>query len=271
MSTRLIFNSVQRTSGRPAKCNYKLPQPGIRGTGFSIDRIEVPHVFLNVNSLNNTIQWTDDVSNVITSTLTSGNYTIDELMSHMASVMTTATLGNGGTASYLVTLDNGTISNKINITNNLGANFSIEWSTNSVTQQLAYDLGFSPVNADTDIGRPSIVDSTGASSYTANNQFWIGQPKTINIKSSLAQYCLIPPAISVLRNGGRFNIIDQMLVPTVPSEITTYYPNFEKVFPMSLDTVISEVSFELLDDEFQTLDLQGREWTIVLNIYGYNT
>lgn len=264
-TTKLILNSSQRSSGTPQKCSYTLKNPGIRAKAYEVLKIEIPHSFYNITDNNNKIFWTDDTSTAQESTLTNGNYSIDELLTHIASVMTTDTLADTGTASYLVTKDDNT--NKITITNNLAANFSIEWSTNSITQQLAYDLGFFPTPSSEDTGRPTIIDLTGTNSYTANNQYWIGTPKNINVKSNLAQMAIKQPSITILKDGGIFNILDQILVPTVAGEITTYEPQRSIVVPMSEQTIF-ELNFELLDDDFNCLDLNGREWSIVILLHG---
>jgi hypothetical protein len=263
-TTKLILNSSQRTSGKPECCSFILKQPGIRAEAFEVLKVEIPHSFYNITDANNQIDWEDDTGTSQVSTLTNGNYSTDELLTHISNVMTADTLADTGTATYTASKDANT--KKITITNNLLANFEIHWSTNDITQQLARDLGYFETPSAEDRGQPAVVDLTGAATYTANNQYWIGTPKNINIKSNLSGYALKQPAITVLKGGGVFNILDQMLVPTVAGEITVYEPYKSIINKMNSNTIF-ELNFELLDSEFNKLDLNGREWSIVILLH----
>lgn len=260
-TTKLILNSNQRTSGKSHCCTFILQNPGIRAKAYEVLKVEVPHSFYNITAANDTIEWTDDTASALTSTLTHGNYSTDELLTHIGTVMTADTIAGGGTASYTMTKN--TITKKITVTNNLGANFSIEWGTNAVTKQLAWDLGFFPTPSQEDRGKPDPITLTGAGTYTSNNQYWIGTPKNINIKSNLAQLSRSPPAITVMKGGGVFSILDQMLVSTTAGEITVYEPAKTVKVPIS-NNMIFDLTFELLDGDFNGLDLNGRDWSIVL-------
>lgn len=259
-TTKLILNSANRSGGTPHKCRFVLRSPGLNATSYQVKKIEIPHSFYNITNLNNTIVWTDDAANDITSTLTNGNYSIDELLTHIGNVMTTDTLANGGTASYTATKDTNT--KKITITNNLGANFDIDWATNSITQQLAYDLGFYPTPSDEDTTRPTPVNVSATSSHLANNSYWIGSPKNILIKSSLASRAFKPACNTLAKGGGQIAILEQLLVNTVAGEITTQeFVNPDKV-QMTAHNTLYELDFELLDQDLNPLDLNGREWSI---------
>lgn len=259
--TQLILNSSQRTSGTPQNPTWVLRNPGIRMDAYEVHRVNISHSFYNITQNNNVIYWTDDTSTAQVSTLTVGNYSIDELLMHIGDVMTADTLADTGTASYSATKN--TNSNKITITNNLLANFSIEWSTDAVSKQLACDLGFFPTPHIEDRNKPDPIDLTGDSAYTANNAYWVGRPRTINIKSNLAQMGIRPACNSVLKDGGLFNILTQVLVPTVSGEIITYNADYRVKVPVS-GNMIFEITMELLDEQFKQLDLNGIDWQIIL-------
>lgn len=257
-TTKLILNSAQRTSGTSHKCSYTLTNPGIRADAYEVLKIEIPHSFYNITDANNTIAWVDELSASLTTTLTNGNYSTTELLTHIAAEMNSDATG---VAVYTVTTNNNT--KKIFIANDTVANFSINWATNDVTKQLAWDLGFYPTQTDEDRGRQDPVNLTGAATYTSSNQYWIGTPKNINIKSNLAQMARRPAAFTVMKGGGVFNILDQMLVTTVAGEITVYEPSKTVKVPIS-NNMIFEITFELLDNDFEPLDLNGRDWSISL-------
>lgn len=263
-TTKLILNSAQRTYGKSHCCGYVLKNPGIRADAYELLKVEVPHTFYNITDANNSIEWTDDTATALTTTLTNGNYSTSELLTHIGAAMTASTLAATGTASY--TMTKGDNSNKITTTNNLLQNFSIEWGTNAITKQLACDLGYFPTQSQEDRGKPVPITLSGANSYTAANQYWIGTPKNINIKSNLSQMSLRPPAITVNKNGGVFNILDQMLVQTVAGEITVYEPSARVKVPINTN-MIFDINFELLDGDFNALDLNGRDWSITLLLH----
>lgn len=259
-TTKLILNSANRTYGKPHSCTFVLKGTGIHATSYQVKKIEIPHSFYNITDLNNKIYWTDDTSTAQISTLTNGNYSIDDLLTHIGNVMTTDTLADTGTASYTATRNNTT--KKITFTNNLLANFSIEWGTNSITKKLAYDLGFYPSPSSEDFGRPDPVTVSGSSSYTGNNSYWIGTPKNILIKSNLGNRAFKAPCVTLAKGGGTSNILEQVLVNTIAGEITTQeFINPVKV-PMTPHNALYEISLELVDEDFNILDLNGREWSI---------
>lgn len=258
-TTKLILNSANRTSGTSQKCKFVLRTPGILATSYQVKKIEVPHSFYNITNLNNKIVWVDDAANSLTTTLTNGNYSISDLLTHIGTVMTASTVGAGGTASYSLTADNNT--KKITITNNLLANFSIDFGASNITKQLAYDLGFFPTPTQQDCCRPTPIELTGSNAYTANNVYWIGSPKNILIKSNLASRNYKPACNTLAKNGGQIGILEQLLVNTLSGEITTQEfanPDMIKISPRP----IFELDFELLDQELNQLDLNGREWSI---------
>ena len=261
---RLTINSKDRTFGTSSNFRKIFTQPGIRARAYQVLKIEIPHTFFNITSNNDTLYWTDDTSTAQVSSLTHGNYTTTEFLDHLGTVMTTDTLADTGTATYTASVN--TITGKITITNNLLANFSIEWSTDTVSQRLAYDLGFTPVQNIGDVGAPVVVDSTGAATYTANNTYWIGVPKNINIKSNLTRYALTNSNVATARGGGTFDILEQVLVNTVEGDITVYEPQYPIIVPMSLNNIF-ELDFQLLDSEYNGLDLNGRDWNIIINFH----
>jgi hypothetical protein len=264
LTTKLVLNTAVRTSGKSHCCSFILPNPGIRFSAYEVVKIEIPHSFYNITDANNIIEWVDDTTTSLTSTLTNGNYSTDELLTHIGAVMTASTLAATGTASYSATRD--TITDKISFTNNLLANFDINWSTSAITQRLATDLGFFPTPSQEDRGKPTPVDTTGASTHTANNVYWVGKPKNINIKSNLAQLSKAQPSFVVQKGGGSFNILEQILVPTVSGEITTWEPRRPVVVPIR-DKLIFEITLELLDENFDLLDLNGQDWNVTLLLH----
>lgn len=256
---RLLLNSRNRFKGKPECPTFTLNNMGVQCKSFFVSKVEIPHSFYNITSANNILYWTDDTGTSQISTLTVGNYTTSELVNHMSDVMTTDTLADTGTATYTVSANG--ITKKITITNNLNANFSIEWSSCEI---LARMLGFSNSPMGSDFGLPNVVDNSGNYIYNANNQYWIGSPKNILIKSSLMNSALVSSIVNTsAHESGSFGIIEQVLVDTVAGEITVYEPSFPVDIPCRDDT-ISVISFELLDENLNKLDLNGRDWSITI-------
>jgi hypothetical protein len=259
-TTKLILNSANRSSGKPHCCRFVLKNPGLKAVSYQVKKVEIPHSFYNITDRNNVINWDDDTGTNQISTLTNGNYTVDELLTHVGAVMTADTLADTGTASYTLSKDVNT--KKISITNNLLANFDINWGATEVTKQLAYDLGFYPTPSAEDQGRPEPVAVNAQSTHTANNSYWIGAPKNILIKSSLANRAFKPACTTLAKGGGVVDILEQVLVDTVAGEITTKeFINPVRV-PINPHNTIFELDFELLDQDLNLLDLNGREWSI---------
>lgn len=263
-TTKLILNTAERTSGKSHCCSFILANPGIQFSAYETVKIEIPHSFYNITTANNIINWDDDTATNQITTLTPGNYSTDELLTHIGAVMTADTLADTGTASYSASRN--TITDKITITNNLLQNFDINWSTNAVTKQLAIDLGFFPIPTQEDRGKPVPIDVNASSAHVANNVYWVGKPKNINIKSNLAQLSKAQPSFVVQKGGGSFNILEQILVPTVSGEITTWEPTRPVVVPIR-DKLIFEITLELLDENFDLLDLNGQDFNVTLLLH----
>lgn len=256
-TTKLILNSANRTSGTPEKCRYILRSPGIQAISYQVKKVEIPHSFYNITNNNNIINWNDNAGINITSTLTNGNYSVDELLTHMGTVMT-----SGSTGAETYTASKNSITKKLSITNNLGITFSIDWSATDETKQLAYDLGYYPTPHIEDNGRPLPIGITGQSTHSANNSYWIGAPKNILIKSNLANRAKKPACNTLAKGGGSSNILEQVLVNTVSGQITTVEFINPTVVPIRSNLSIYDIDFELLDENFELLNLNGMDWSI---------
>lgn len=255
--TRLILDSAQRHSGTSQNCSFVVPSPGIIGRAYEVVRLEIPHTFYNITAANNVINWTTNTPTATVTTIPVGDYSITALMSEIGTQMSADT-----DDGLIYSCSENTVTKKLTITNSGLSNFELNWGT-TISERFAKMLGFGGVSVNTDIGVPAVPVVTGAATYTGNNVYWVGLPKNLYLKSNIANKSDEPSAMVITPGGGNTNIIHKIQVSTVFGESIIFEPNSVRINKLN-NQPITHINFQLLDDNFEEIDLNGNEWGVEL-------
>jgi hypothetical protein len=285
MTTKVIFNSAKRYAGTNQEPRFILPNVGIPAKSCYVSKISIPHTFYNIGTRsdpnytwgpnNSKINWIDSIGGVLTSIISQGNYSIDELLAAIGTSMTTS-----ATDGLTYTATKNTITNKVTITNSGPTNFQLKWSDSTVTfekdsevRNLAKMLGFTNQETPDDFfgDDNKINDLSGAATYTGENVYFIGFTKNIYIKSNLISKSREHQSIAYFNNltlnggaiidTGKNDVLVQVPVTGTYGDYITHtpQPGYEAI---TLDnrSSVTEVNFSLEDDNFNILGLNGQPW-----------
>lgn len=268
MKTKYIFDSQNRYSGTNNHCNFVIPSPVLTTKAFEISHIEIPHTMFNINSNNNMIKWSDATPTANTSTIPPGNYSIDELLTEIGTQMTADT-SDGLTYTATKT----TITKKITITNSGPSVFSLNWDFTPATFQLAKLLGMTLTGTEAefygDFGIAGVFPSS-QSSYTGTNNYWSAFPRNVYIRSNLGYKTKEQISRAVVLNStnnnisqAQYGLIRKIPLNTVYGDSIVVSPSLNtEIYQFKNSGQISSVDFQLLDDYFNEIDLNGQSWSI---------
>lgn len=269
MKTKFIFDSNQRYSGTNTNCTFVIPSPIPLTKSFEISNIEIPHTFYNITSNNNTIRWQDNTPTNNTSTIPAGNYTIDTLLTEIGTQMTADTSDG---LTYTATKNDTT--KRITITNSGPSNFNLTWDHNTATLNLAKILGFLLSEGQEEFyGDANIsgVFPSASSSYTGGNNYFIAWPRNIYIKSNLGYKTKehISKALRISSgtaniSSSQYNIIRKIPVETIYGDTIVEKPQLNTEIYQLKSNSVSQIDFQLLDDNLDEIDLHGQSWSIEL-------
>lgn len=266
---KYIFDSSLRYTGTNNSPKFTIPNVGItEANWFYVNRINIPHTFYNITSLNNQWHWTDNNSADIVSTIPVGNYTIDEILTELGAQMSADTT-DGATYSC----SRSARTNKVSITNTSGATFAVRYVFSS--HNLHKLLGF--FEAETAEGQfygdsNRIQALPAAVTQTANDTYYAGV-RHIFVKSNIGLQ------VNNYRSGtigsiyksqwsieqGRQDILFHLPVESSYGGVETYELQGPPVKLYLNNNTLSDITFELLyDEDYLPLDLNGRPWSIEL-------
>lgn len=263
----VILDSTYRYSGTNNNPRYNLPDVGVKGRRVYVNTVGLPHSFYNITSNNNNLYWIDSLTASLTSTIPVGNYSISELLTELGTQMTAdATDG----LTYSASRD--TKTNKVTITNSGPTNFAL--NTNSSTLNgIRTMLGFyanGESNQDTygDYARLYIGGNlSGASSYTAVDSYYIAQ-RSVFIRSNLTRKAQNYESTTLTYNNiknsvetGRKDYLIYLPVTTDFGDMMEWKVGNDPV-KLDLNSNVTELTFELVDEDNNQIDLNGRSWTI---------
>lgn len=204
----------------------------------------IPSSFYVITSSNNKV-WFNEGGSTLSATVTPGNYTVSELAIALQTVWDAA-------AAATITVAVDTNAGKFTVASD-GGTFELE--TTTTTSALWSILGFS-----TD------ADHTGATSYTAENYYdilaYIGN--YLFIRSSMTS----SNEVYETRTDGHSNIM--AMVPVSPTFDNVVYldVNTALINTYEVDFPISEIHWTLTTQDGNTVDLNGREWSVTIQITG---
>ena len=251
-----VLDSKNRFTGTNAKPSFNLQHALSGYSQFTIKSIEVPYSFYNITSNNNVLNWTSNTPTATVSTIPIGNYNITDLLTEIATQMNADT-DDGNT----YTATRSTLTNKITIASSATFELNFDLSIN-----LAKLLGFYPSDSSSTI-QPfnSVVELTAASTYTASNSYYIS-PRYINLHSSLTRdtdFYSKYSTTSLISTEGRTNILQKIsLNENGFGEQIVFRPFEEYKYHLRSTQNIQDITFELTDEYLNTIDLNGRSFSI---------
>ena len=269
-TTRLLLDSTYRARGTNEEPSFYIQENSVLSDRFYINSINIPHSFYNIYGDYAKLYWSDTNGAYVT-TITSGDYTINNLMTTLATAMTTqVALGTG--AVYTITRD--TTTHKITITNDIASVFSLT-SVNVIS--LRRLLGFADVAEDVgstwgDIDRYN-GSLTAQSSYTAIDTYYISK-RIVYVSSDIIRntnsynsvfYKVDPVAGTppVLYTQGRKDIIASIPINTTFGETINWTIGNQAVRHKTVKQ-LTNIAFKLYDEYGNPINLNGRSWTIEL-------
>lgn len=272
--TKFVFDSDKRYTGTNDNPVFSIPNGGIKASQVFVNMINIPHSFFNINTSNNSFVWTDASSATHTSSVPIGDYTASELLTALETAMDADTTDG---LTYSWTVDDA--SKKITVTNSGPSVFSLDMANSALPNPSALPkmLGFLEIALPTSFfGDDAIIQAmTGASSYTGNAVFWVGSPRSLYIRSSLGRssrdynsYAFVNglnPLNGFYIDQGKNDILEMVPVTTVWGQNIHHYPKAENlVIPLNPNESISTISFEIEDQNYAKVSLNGQPFVIEL-------
>lgn len=238
--TSVYINSVNRTQGTANDFMTTLKRALNNVSRVEIKSIEIPFTYYTVNSNNNTIQFTDNVPNTYSCTLTPGYYNADQLLTEIESKMTAQLAGFTG-GSY--------DENKLKFTIANGTNdFEILDSTTTTAQAL--------IGLDGDTGVVSSWTSDNAINIMGTNHIYIFSNALISGRN-------IAYADSDMKDIIYRVPVDVDFGSVIRERTEAYQSN---VFEYDTANRLHNIDFRLTNEDYNALDLNGWNWSIELQV-----
>lgn len=281
MTRKYILNSYNRSLGTSSAPVFQFQKP-INANSVYVSKVNFPNSFYNiVEEQNDRIFWVASVGNTeIQSHLTTGNYSIDALLTEISNQMTNDAITEDGLV-YTATRDE--LTGKVTIQNSTNANFTIRLNSAAYPIQqdekcanyLMYQLGFfTAPEFGSDI--QGVTELTGAGIYTANNSYYI-TPSNIYLTSSLVRESINYTSFTLYNKCDEFTKLytpkDGISNILLNVPITDFYGdctlwecgNVPERLSLKKDYSISSIGFALMDSDTNLpISLNGRSFTVEL-------
>ena len=242
-SRRYYFNSINRNANSLSSANFNIAltnQIDPRYNAMIVHKVSMPYTYYTINNTNNNIYFQDGVSGILTATITEGNYTANSLASAIGTALTAS---SSVPLTYTVTVSS--VTNKFTIA--ATGSFSLFPATQTANA-IWRTIGFNG---------PNQISNT---TFTAPNSYNLQPTNMVYIESNLA------PSTAYTSAGER-SIILSFPINGNFGEIITYEPYSRN--PIPLNNVGSYLTFILLDDNFNVIDLNGVNWSIEVDFLAY--
>lgn len=232
MSKYLLIRSRDRDSGSSHNFKMVLKNP-LKDEEYELVSLIMPNGFYNVNNNNNKIYFNDGSDQ--TATLTNGNYSASSLATEIQTQMNAA-------SSHSFTCTYSTATSKFTISDGTG-NFSLKFATNT-SASARYLLGFDE------------SDTSATSSKISDNLIDISNPQMIFVNISQAG--------DNLRDTKNAIFADLFLPLDVSFGEMKYFKPGEEEKQTVKFVYTNNLEVYLRDENNDTVDLNGLEWSIVL-------
>lgn len=211
--------------------------------------------FLNINSTNNKIYFTDDTTNQskYTITLQNGLYSLDLLNSAVQrEVQNLITLSGYSFPSTLINLIADEASQKV-VVNISVSGYQVNWLAGSPNSLLGITL-----NRRMPAGS---ARSAGSEFYYADNVANFSNLTNLTIQTSITN--------TYVYNGRSSAVVDVVPIDVSPNTLITYrpQPDFTYVEAGNLQgACISQITFKLTDQDLRDLNTNSEYWNIAMTI-----
>jgi hypothetical protein len=230
------YATVNATGGSNSDIYFFLNAPIVVTTDHDIvlrvDNFVCPISFFVVNSSNNIL-----VVNATSFTISEGNY----------NALTITTELNTLLASIAITTSYNTVSNKLTFSR--GSSFTFQ-SSSTCFKLLGFEEGVAHTSVANSLTSDYVVNLSGTSLIYID----IPSVTTKNIAS---------------KNNGGYTTIIKSIVADVPYGAILSYVNNTNSAVVLKEKYISYFQVRLLDDEYNTLDLNGQHFTLTLELFFY--
>jgi len=205
---------------------------------FSINNISIPNSFYNITGSNNRLVVTQGAQDNILISL--GNYTSNTL----ATTIQTALIGSTVLSSNVWTVIFDVHSLKYTITSDTA--FTIDSGST-----IGFNMGFQTL--------PTALDTV----VISDSSIFLSPGINIYVKSNILSSGLIQrPYYNSLLNS----IVCSVPINAQPGGIVQYNPGYEMKFSYIVPRNIDYIDIQLLDSNFNVINLNGLDWSMVLNI-----
>lgn len=227
----LLLNSKDRSSGTATDCVFHLNENDLHEAHHvMLKDIVIPNTIYNIRTTNNTLDY--DIGGVAKSVnIPVGHYSLTDLITAL----------NGAQADLV--FSNNTFAKKLNVSS--ASNSFIK--TSSTIKKV---IGVT-------------VQNTPATSYTLDSFYNLNPTNYIHVISNLAE-----PDALVASNNKKYSVIASIPVTYGFGFVLnqTEDRDTQDVSKHNSHLNLSTINMRLVDDDFQTIDLNGSDWSISLSI-----
>lgn len=215
---------------------------------IEVEDAAIHNVIYNVNANNQNIYWNDTLAASHTTVIPIGNYTLTQIL---AAVKVGLDADETGAPTYTVEVPVAAVDEKVVITASAG---TFELITTTTTNALWEVLGYS-----------TIADKTGAGTYTAENIYNLTYTDYINIAC--------PTLVDSMEDGLMFSdkqhrpILAKIRRNDAWGSILFLNPHSRVPYRASIKNQGNSLKFELLDDNFLPISLNGHQWSMAIVIH----
>lgn len=215
---------------------------------IEVEDISMANTIYNVNSNNQNIYWIDSGSAARITQIPFGNYTFTQLL---AAIKVGLDADEGGVPTYTVEIPSTAVDDKIVITAS-SLTFGL---TTSNTVKALWDM----------LGYTTGVDKNGSGSYKAENIHDITYTNHINISCKTL--------VDNMEDGQLFSdkihrpILAQLRRDVPFGTLMFLKPNSRNSYRAEIKNLGNSLHFQLLDDDYKEISLNGLEWTIKIVIH----
>ena len=236
MKVQINISSKDRNFGTSTNFNVSLTQQLKRLKKISLVGVHIPYSFYIFTSLNNKISLTVGVvtENFV---IPVGNYTAFQLQSTLQTVF-----NSGSFTGFTVIFDQNTL--KYTIAN--PTNFDMLFGINGIASHLGFN---------------TIVNKTGANTYTSDNVINLTNGDYINIRSSNLTSGLKQKSIN---NRSDSDVFYKVPILTNSGGTIFHYVEFPLEYEYNDGKSMESLDFQLLDANNNIIDLNGQDWNILL-------
>ena len=233
----------------------KFSQKPSKSYWMRLENTLLPKTYYDVNSNNNVFRVieTGGTYNV---TVSAGNYTITELLTELESGLDTGSIASGDSNTWTLTYDD--ITNKVGITFTAGGTATIDTIANGST--LSTLLGFGKADTDTITGGDSTLVLASTVESIAPNCVDLLSVDMVIIETSIT-------SANYYNELGQVHIGVRVAMLVDRNEVQFFANDSGHLSKMNSKATLSQISFKLIDQDGNDIDLCQVDWSTEVVIY----